>query len=72
MLTKSSKRDAGASDKVARGIGSGSGRDLPVVKITRRSTRVIIGKIIWLVRKLGCLKRKISRKLESKKGIYEG
>ena len=41
VLTKSSEGDAGASDKAARGIGSG--RDLPAVKIARRRTRVDIG-----------------------------
>ena len=41
VLTKSSECDAGASDKAVRGIRSGRG--LPVIKIARRRTRVIIG-----------------------------
>ena len=41
VLTKSSERDAGASDNPARGIGSR--RDLSAVKIARRIIRVNIG-----------------------------
>ena len=40
MLTKSSEGDAGASDKVARGIGRE--KDLPTVRIARQSTHVNI------------------------------
>ena len=41
MVTKSNKGNAGASDKVARGIMSE--RDFPAVKIARRSTRIDMG-----------------------------
>ena len=40
VLTKSNERDADASDKTVRGIGSG--RDLPTVRIARPHTRVDI------------------------------
>ena len=39
-LIKSSERDVGASDKITRGIGSE--RDIPVIRIARRSIRVDI------------------------------
>ena len=40
VLTKSSERDVDATNKAARGIGSG--RDLSAVKITRRSAHIDI------------------------------